>query len=230
VARALVERAGGKQQRALVVMPSRLPCFRTALIALVYAAAPAAAAAQAAGSDSVVFLISPASQLDVRTGKSGLLGFAGHEHRIRAREFSGRVVYYPAAPAASRVEIVIVTKGLEVLTPPDTAEIRKVTAAMRSQVLDVERYPEIRLVSRSVELRDGRVHMVGALTLKGETRELPIEAPLEIGSDTLRATTTFEVKQTDFGIRPFRGGPAGTVRVADRVTFEITALAIREGS
>jgi polyisoprenoid-binding protein YceI len=119
---------------------------------------------------------------------------------------------------------------LEVLTPPDTAEIRKVTAAMRSQVLDVERYPEIRLVSRSVELRDGRVHMVGALTLKGETRELPIEAPLDVGGDTLRATTTFEVKQTDFGIRPFRGGPGGTVRVADRVTFEITALAIREGS
>jgi len=36
------------------------------------------------------------------------------------------------------------------------------------------------------------------------------------------------VKQTDFGIKPFRGGPAGTVRVADRVTFEIEAVAVRE--
>jgi polyisoprenoid-binding protein YceI len=204
--------------------------MREVLIALACVIAPAAAPAQSGVNDSVVYLISPASQLDVRTGKAGLLGFAGHEHLIRAREFSGRIVYYPAAPAASRVEVVIVTQGLAVLTPPDTAEIRKVTAAMRTEVLDIAQYPEIRLVSRSVALRDGRVHMVAALTIKGETRELPIEAQLEIGRDTLRATTTFEVKQTDFGIRPFRGGPGGTVRVADRVRFEIQTVAIREGS
>jgi polyisoprenoid-binding protein YceI len=204
--------------------------MREVLIALACVIAPAAAPAQSGVNDSVVYLISPVSQLDVRTGKAGLLGFAGHEHLIRAHEFSGRIVFYPAAPAASRVEVVIVTQGLAVLTPPDTAEIRKVTAAMRTEVLDVAQYPEIRLVSRRVELRDGRVHMVAALTIKGETRELPIAAQLEIGRDTVRATTTFDVKQTDFGIRPFRGGPGGTVRVADRVRFEIQTVAIREGS
>lgn len=209
-------------------MPSLLPCLRAALIAAACGVAPAAAPAQSADTDSVVFLLSAASQLDVRTGKSGLLGFAGHEHLIRAHEFSGRIVYYPAAPAASRVEIVIATKGLEVLTPPDTAEIRKVTAAMRTGVLDVAQYPEIRLESRSIEVRGGMVHMVGALTIKGQTREVPIRAPLDIGGDTLRVSTTFVVKQTDFGIRPYRGGPAGTVRVADRVTFEIDVVAIRD--
>jgi len=35
------------------------------------------------------------------------------------------------------------------------------------------------------------------------------------------------VKQTDYGIRPYRGGPAGTVRVADRVTFSFEAVGIR---
>jgi hypothetical protein len=35
------------------------------------------------------------------------------------------------------------------------------------------------------------------------------------------------VKQTDFGIKPYRGGPAGTVRVADRVTFSFDAVGIR---
>jgi len=39
----------------------------------------------------------------------------------------------------------------------------------------------------------------------------------------MRATGGFSVKQTDYGIRPFRGGPAGTVRVADRVTFNFDA-------
>jgi len=45
--------------------------------------------------------------------------------------------------------------------------------------------------------------------------------------ETLRAQATFAIKQTDFGIKPFRGGPAGTVKVADRVTFTIDAVAVQ---
>src|SRR3954464_6339559 len=96
---------------------------------------------QQPSADSVVFHVAPASRLEVRTGKAGLLGFAGHEHVILAREFSGRVVLYRDQPARSHVAITIVTSGLEVLTPPDSAEIRKVTAAMRTEVLDVASYP-----------------------------------------------------------------------------------------
>jgi polyisoprenoid-binding protein YceI len=178
--------------------------------------------------DSVVYVLSPASQLDVQTGKSGLLGFAGHEHLIRARTFTGRVVYHRAVPEQSRIEIVILTNSLEVLTPPDTEEIRKVTADMRSKVLDVANYPEIRLASRSVTWSEGKVHLVAALTIRDQTREVPLDAQVKIDGDTLRATTTFTVKQTDFGIRPFRGGPAGTVRVADKVTFDIRLVAVSQ--
>ncbi len=110
---------------------------------------------QSAQADSVVYIVSPASRLEVRTGKSGLLSFAGHEHLIRARAFTGHIVYHRDAPARSRVEVVILTDSLEVLTPPDTEEIRKVTAAMRRDVLDVANFPEIRLVSRSVTWTEG---------------------------------------------------------------------------
>ena len=180
--------------------------------------------------DSIVYRISPASRLEVRTGKAGLFGFAGHEHLIRAGAFSGRVVYHSDAPASSRVELVVPTDGLQVLTPPDTAEIRKVTAVMRTDVLDVARYPEITFASRTVTPSATGLHIVGALTLVGRTREVPVDVTLTIGggSDTLRATATFTVKQSDFGITPYRGGPAGTVRVADRVAFEIHAVAVRE--
>lgn len=186
------------------------------------------AISQAAPRDSVVYILSPVSVLEVRTGKAGLFGFAGHEHTIRARAFSGRIVYHPDSVAASRVEITVRSDSLEVLTPPDTEEIRKVTAAMRTQVLDVVNYPEIRLVSRHVELNGQRLEMTAALTIKDQTRDLPLSVELDIGPDTLRAVTSFAVKQTDFGIRPFRGGPGGTVRVADRVTFAISAVAIRQ--
>jgi drug/metabolite transporter (DMT)-like permease/polyisoprenoid-binding protein YceI len=195
-----------------------------ALPLLVLGLLPATAHAQ----DSVVYRISPASRLEVSTGKAGLFGFMGHEHTIRARSFSGRIVYRPDSVAASRVEITVLTDSLEVLTPPDTEEIRKVTASMRTEILDVAHYPQIRLVSRQVAWKDQRLVMVGTLTIKDQTRDVPVTVELQIGRDTLRAVTGFAVKQTDFGIRPFRGGPGGTVRVADRVTFAITVVAIRQ--
>src|SRR5438105_9614898 len=97
-----------------------------------------------AGRDAVVFVLSSTSRFEVKTGKAGLLGFAGHEHVIRARAFSGRIEYRVDAPADSRVEVVVPTDSLEVLTSNDTEEIRKVTATMRSDVLELAHYTEIR--------------------------------------------------------------------------------------
>ena len=166
-------------------------------------------------------------RLEVKTGKAGLFGSAGHSHVIRARLFSGQVVYYPNAAARSHLEITVAAGRLEVLTPPDTAEIRKVTEAMRTEVLHVGQYPTITLVSRAVTPHSDGLHFVGALTLVGRTREVPIDVNVELGLDTLRATGSFSVNQTDFGIKPYSGGPAGTVKVADRVTFDLDAVAAR---
>ena len=183
--------------------------------------------AQVIARDSEVYELAPSSRFVVRTGKAGLFGFAGHEHLIQARQFSGRVVYYPHQPQASHLAVSIATVGLEVLTPPDTEEIRKVTAAMRADVLDVAQYPEITLTSQAVELAGDTLRIQAALTLKGQTRTVPLTVRVRIEPDTLHATTTFSVRQSDYGIRPYRGGPGGTVRVADAVTFDIDAVALR---
>ena len=188
---------------------------------------PRLGAAQVIARDSVVYELAPSSRFVVRTGKAGLFGFAGHEHLIQARQFSGRIVYYPHQPQASHLAVSIATVGLEVLTPPDTAEIRKVTAAMRADVLDVPQYPEITLTSQAVELAGDTLGIQAALTMKGQTRTVPLTVRVRIEPDTLRATTTFSVRQSDYGIRPYRGGPGGTVRVADAVTFDIDAVALR---
>ena len=184
---------------------------------------------QGAGRDSVVYDLAPAplTRFEVRTGKAGLLGFAGHEHLIQATSFSGRIVWYPDQPAAAHVSVSVATDRLEVVTPPDTAEIRKVSAAMREDVLDVAHYPEITLVAPVVARGGDTLHLEAALTIKGNTRGIPLSVRVNIGPDTLRASATFTAKQTDFGIRPYRGGPGGTVRVADRVTFTIEAVALR---
>ena len=196
----------------------------TAVISLL----PARAAAQQGTPDSVTYALSAASRFEVKTGKAGLFGFAGHSHVIRARAFSGRIVYYPGAPAQSHVDIVVPTESLEVLTPPDTAEIRKVTQAMRTEVLHVDQYPEIRLTSTAVTPTGDGLRVQGELTLAGQTRDVTVDVAVEIGADTLRARGTFALKQTDFGIKPYRGGPAGTVRVADRVTLDFEAIGVAQ--
>jgi polyisoprenoid-binding protein YceI len=200
---------------------------RCALLAGATSLGPTAAWAQAGEADSVVYVLSAASQFEVKTGKAGLFGFAGHAHVIRAGGVTGRIVYHPNAPAESRVEIVVPADSLEVLTPPDTAEIRKVTQAMRTEVLHVDEHPVISFASDSVTRTADGFQIQGRLTLAGQTRDVSCDIRAEVGADTLRATGGFSVKQTDYGIRPFRGGPAGTVRVADRVTFSFDVVGVR---
>src|SRR5213592_967484 len=158
-----VNGAGGVSQRG-VQCEVHMPAGRIALLATL-AVFPAPAVGQAASSDSIVYHLSPASQLDVKTGKAGLFGFAGHEHLIRARGFAGRVVYYPGAPTASRVDLTVRSDSLQVLTPPDTAEIRKVTEAMRTETLRVEQYPTISFTSKTVAPADSGFRLVADLTL-----------------------------------------------------------------
>jgi polyisoprenoid-binding protein YceI len=177
--------------------------------------------------DSVVYRLTSGSRLQVKTGKAGVFGFVGHNHLIESDAVHGEVVYYPREPERSHLEITVDADSLQVLTPPDTEEIRKVGETMRTQVLRTADYPVIRLVSQEVRRKEGGFHVVGAMTLVGRTRTVPLEVLTRITGDTLEAGSTFSVKQTDFGITPFRGGPGGAVKVADRVDIEFKAVAVR---
>jgi polyisoprenoid-binding protein YceI len=177
--------------------------------------------------DSIVYYVNPASRLVVKTGKAGLFGFAGHTHVIRARAVAGELVYRPGTSASS-LRLTVPTESLEVVTPPDTAEIRKVTQAMRTEVLHVDKYPEMTFSADSLSARNGKVELRLAVRMEGTTRQIPVTAEVAIRPDTIRATGAFTAKQTDFGIKPYSGGPAGTVKVADRVAFCFDLLAIRD--
>ena len=195
------------------------------VLSLVMGSAVAARGAQTPP-DSSVFQIQSGSRLVVKTGKAGLFGFAGHTHVIHARDVSGDLVYHPGKPASS-LRLKVSVDSLEVLTPPDTAEIRQVTEAMRTEVLHPSRYPEMVFAADSLLAKTGKMDMKLAVTMEGKTRKVPVTADVTIGSDTIRATGTFTAKQSDFGIKPFSGGPAGTVKVADKVTFCFDLVAVR---
>jgi polyisoprenoid-binding protein YceI len=199
----------------------------SAMVGLTMAGA-VSAPAQARTSDVVVYRLLPSSRFDVQTGKAGAFGFAGRTHLVRARAFAGSVQYRPQDPSASSLEITIPTASLEVLTPNDPAEIRQVTEAMRTSVLHVDAYPEIRFTVARVAVTPTGATLDGQLTLVGQTRPVQVNATVQVGADTLRARGSFAVNQTDFGIKPYSGGPGGTVKVANRVTFDFDVVGVRE--
>lgn len=175
-----------------------------------------------------VYHLTSTSRFEVRTGKAGLFGFAGHSHLVRARSVSGFVEYQGDHPTAARLEVIVPAESLQVLTPNDTSEIRKVTERMRTQVLNVAQYPDIRFTATVAKQTQNGFRLNGELTMVGRTQSVPVDAAVSFAGDTIKASGKFSVKQSDFGIKPVSAGPGGSVKVADRVNFAFDAVAVRQ--
>ena len=172
------------------------------------------------------YTLAPDSRLDVLTGKAGLLGGFGHDNRIRARGFTGTIVHDPVDPAASSVTITVPSKDLHVLAiGADREDGPKVEEAMREDVLHVDRWPTITFRSRSVAPIEGGVRVTGDLTLAGQTHPVTVDMRLQAGPARLVADGRFSIEQTAWGIKPYRAA-LGTIRVADRVTFELHVVGV----
>lgn len=191
----------------------------------------AMAAAGAAPSDGpVVYDLSPASRFEVRTGKAGLFGVFGHDHVIRADSVSGTIVYDPRYVGNSRVEVTVPVASLHVVREgADEKDGPDVEETMRHAVLHPDRHPRVRFRSRIVTRIAGGVHVVGDLELAGRSRPMAVDVALKRDGDRLIARGRFEIKQTDFGIEPYRAA-AGTIRVADEVEFRFEAVGVRRPS
>lgn len=170
----------------------------------------------------------PERRFDVVTHTAGFFGFVGHLHRIRAHGITGTIVFSRDTPAVSSVDLLIPVDNLEVLTPGDVYEIRDVTVNMRRDVVHSDSFPTMRFRSDSVRARSDGARIYAELTMEGVTRVLPVDVAISFVGGTLHARARFDVLQTDFGIRPF-SQVGGTTNVADRVTFEIDAVAVPDG-
>ena len=162
------------------------------------------------------------STMTVKVGKSGLFSSFGHNHEIRAPISDGAV--HTSSPAS--VELRLDARRMQVIDPDlsakDRAEVQK--TMLSAAVLDSERFPEIRFVSRSVATAssvDG-YRLDGELTLHGATRPLVVWVEHRKGHYIGSAT----VKQSNFGIKPVAVA-GGTVKVKDAV--EIVFDIVTEG-
>jgi polyisoprenoid-binding protein YceI len=158
------------------------------------------------------------STVTIHVNKSGLFSAFAHNHTISAPIASGGV-----DPAARTVELMFRSADLKVLDPDvsdkDRNEIHK---TMQTEVLEIQRFPEISFKSRSAEATDQTHYLVkGDLFLHGVTK--PVELPVTLAGG--RYTGAVKIKQTEFGITPVRIA-GGTVRVKDvvEISFDIATV------
>ena len=161
------------------------------------------------------------STMTVKVGKAGLFSPFGHDHEIRAPIAAGAI----STAGARSVELTVDARRMQVLDPDlsvkDRAEVQNTMHS--AAVLDSERFPQIRFVSRTIEASgENHYRVSGELTLHGVTR--PVTVKVEQRDD--RYTGSANVKQTDFGIKLVNVA-GGTVKVKDQVeiVFEIATEA-----
>lgn len=188
--------------------------LRGLLLASVLAASSSTAWAQ-----SHPYTIDPAgSSIVVHVGKTGLFGFAGHEHEIQASLGRGTLVVDPVHVEASSADLRFDAGTLRVVARGEPLnDVPKVQEAMVGpDCLNVRRFPEIRFLSRKIAAKDSgsdglEVTVRGTLTLHGVSREVTLPVQVTVGNDLLSATGTLALNQTDFGIKPI--SVAGVVKV-----------------
>jgi polyisoprenoid-binding protein YceI len=145
---------------------------------------------------------------------------------------SGAITFNSENPAESRVEASIDVASLHTRDEQRDAHLKS------ADFLEVDKYPEIRFVSRSVEAHGEGEHLVkGDLTIHGVTQEvtLTVDGPTPEVKDpwgNLRAgaTATVKISRKDFGLHFNMPMDGGGVVVGDAVAITLEVELIRRAA
>lgn len=169
------------------------------------------------------------SRFMVKAAAGGVLSFAGHDHNIAIRNFSGEVEFTYGTVEPASMEMNIKADSLAITDKDSESDKQKIETTMRDEVLEVSKYPDITFKTTSVNATkqdEGKfqARLNGNLTLHGVTKALTVPALLEFSENQVRAKGEFSIKQTSFGIKQVSAG-GGTVKVKDELkfTFDIVA-------
>jgi len=187
----------------------------------------------------VVYRINAAqSRADILVRRGGSLARFGHDHAVSATTIAGYVLYVADDFRQSQADLRIsldslivddpaVREGLALDTRPTPEDIRKTTENMRRKVLQTNLWPQTHL---KIEITGGTPDTPTAqvtLYLHGVAHAFPITFKLEgRGTERLRATGSFHLQQSDYGIKPF-SILGGALRVLDPVDVTFNLLADR---
>jgi polyisoprenoid-binding protein YceI len=171
------------------------------------------------------------SRFTVQGSADGLLAMFGHDPVIAICGFGGDARVRPGSLESASLLMLVQADSLAVVNKVSDKDRREMERAMREDLLEIARYPEIVFMSTSVAAsRTGegqyRARITGNLSLHGVTREQSIDAQLTLNDGSLRAQGEFPLRQTDYNIKPVAVA-GGTLKMKDELkfSFDINAIA-----
>ena len=199
--------------------------------------APRAAVAADTRGATVYEVSSQATQLSILVFRGGKLSRLGHNHVMTSQHVSGRVWVHPDFKR-SGFELSLPVAQLVVDDPearqaaggdfpPDIPQSDKDGTRknmLKPEVLDGERYPQVKLRSARIGGTLEAPQVTASITIKDASRDVEVPVKIAIQGAKLSASGEFDVLQTQFGIKPFSVA-LGALEVQDRLHVKFTIVA-----
>ena len=139
---------------------------------------------------------------------------AGADFKGSFRQFSAAVDFSPDALANSRIDVQVDLKSV------DSMDKDRDTTIRGPDIFDVAHSPTAHYVTRSFSKTAAGYSAVGALTLRGVTKDVPIEFKFTPGAAGAKLEGTARLKRLDFGAG--QGDWKSTEWVADEVKISFS--------
>jgi polyisoprenoid-binding protein YceI len=161
---------------------------------------------------------------------TGLLASFGHDPKIAIRDFQGDVSFTLTGSTieGARLNLSIQANSLDVVEDISDKDRQEIHRKMCDEVLETDRFPEIRYECSRVSASGSGdrfwAALNGELSLRGVTKAQPVSARVVINGSSVRATGEFSIRQSDYEITPVSAA-AGAIKIKDEVkcTFDIVA-------
>jgi len=202
---------------------------------------PTQPAEQPESKGAASYTVDPAaSDVNILVYRGGVMARLGHNHVMTAKSLKGAVSLHPDL-AQSSFEIEFPVAELVV----DDAQARQAAGAdfpgeipqkdrdgtrknmLRAEVLDAEHFASIQLKSIQVAGSLPSAQVVTRITIKDASRDITVPVNIVTSANRLTAAGQFDIKQTDFGIKPFSIG-LGALEVVDQLTVKFNIVAQKQ--
>jgi polyisoprenoid-binding protein YceI len=141
---------------------------------------------------------------------------AGAEFKGAFHKFSGDIEFAPDALASSRFDVQIDLKSV------DSMDKDRDTTIRGPDIFDVAHYPTAHYVTRSFTKTAAGYTAVGALTLRGVTKDVPIDFQFTQAGAGAKLDGSAKLKRLDFGAG--QGDWKSTEWVADAVKISFSLV------
>lgn len=163
--------------------------------------------------------------LTLHTGVAGRAARMGHRLTIAMQTWQITVDWKGDDPVSARLVVDVdslqVVGGEGGMTPLSGPE-KGVARANGLKTLDVKRFPQVTFRAEQIAKTPDGYRMHGPLEIHGTARPIDVDLALSADGDTWRMSAEAEVKQTDFGIKPYSMA-LGSMKVADAVRISFAA-------